>query len=157
MSTSQSRAEQTDIPLVPSEITEVEPEVSPEVQGVAAWAWWIKRVLSFVPFGLITVVALLVAYYYYSEASRLLTNSQATAQEEVAQIVTLVGELIVLPEEEQPTVATVTDPDRLRDQPFFAKAKVGDRVLIYTNARKAILYDPAAHKIVEVAPLNIGQ
>ena len=39
---------------------------------------------------------------------------------------------------------------------FFSKAKVGDKVIIYTNARKAILYDPVAGKIVEVAPVNIG-
>lgn len=116
----------------------------------------IKKAAPFLPFGVITVAALLVAYYYYSEAGRLRENPQIVAQNEVAQVVTRVGELIILPESEQPTVATVTDPERLREQPFFAKAKVGDRVLIYTNARKAILYDPEQHKIIEVAPLNIG-
>lgn len=116
----------------------------------------ISRIKSFLPLGLVTVLALLAASYYYNEASRLRANPQAKAQNEVAQVVARVGELIVLPEGEDPTVATVTDPERLRDQPFFAKAKTGDRVLIYTNARKAILYDPVQHRILEVAPLNIG-
>ena len=83
-------------------------------------------------------------------------NPQQLAQEEATAVVERVGKLIVLPEGEQPTVATVTDPERLRDQPFFAKAKRGDKVLIYTNAKKAILYDPVGNKIVEAAPLNIG-
>ena len=68
-----------------------------------------------------------------------------------------VGKLIVLPEGEQPTVATVSDAESLREQPFFAQAKNGYKVLIYTNARKAILYDPLSNKIVDVAPLNIGE
>ncbi|MEK7084254.1 MAG: hypothetical protein AAB932_03410 [Patescibacteria group bacterium] len=29
------------------------------------------------------------------------------------------------------------------------------KVLIYTNAKKVILYDPVNNKIVEVAPLSI--
>ena len=53
-------------------------------------------------------------------------------------------------------MATVSDLEKLKDQPFFAKAKIGDKVLIYTDAKKAILYDPVNDKIVEVAPINIG-
>ncbi len=75
--------------------------------------------------------------------------------EESVDIITKVGELIVLPEGEEPTIAKVTDPDKLRDQVFFANAKEGDVVLIYTQAQKAYLYDPVAHKLVEVAPLTI--
>ena len=97
------------------------------------------------------------AYYYYLKFNELKANPQKIAESEVAETVKRVGEIMVLPEGEAPTVATVADPARLKDQPFFAKAKIGDKVLIYTNARKAILYDPSANKIVEVAPLNIGQ
>lgn len=48
------------------------------------------------------------------------------------------------------------DPEKLRDQPFFANAQRGDKVLIYANAKKAILYNPPSNKIIEVAPVNIG-
>ena len=83
-------------------------------------------------------------------------NPQAEAQAAAVLVVSRVGQLMVLPENETPTVATVTDPDKLKDQPFFANTKIGDKVLIYPNAKKAILYDPAQGKILEVAPLNIG-
>ncbi len=72
------------------------------------------------------------------------------------KLVLEVGKLIELPIGEDPTVATVTDITKLKDQPFFAKAKNGDKVLIYTNARKAILYDPQAKKVIDIAPINIG-
>ena len=62
---------------------------------------------------------------------------------------------MVLPSEE-PTIATVSNIEALRSQPFFANAKNGDRVLIYVNARKAVLYDPVNNKIVEATPINIG-
>ena len=69
---------------------------------------------------------------------------------------TQVSRLIVLPTGEDPTLATVSNIDVLRSQPFFANSKNGDKVLIYVKARKAILYDEVNNKIVEVAPINIG-
>ena len=105
---------------------------------------------------ILAVVAIGAAVYFYSQLSQLRADPQKIAQEEVKSLVVKVGKLIVLPEGEEPTVATVTDPDLLRDQPFFPNAKTGDKVLIYTNARKAILYNPEENKIIEVAPVSIG-
>ena len=107
-------------------------------------------------FFLIAIGAGVSAYYFYQKWGELRIDPQKLAESEAQEIIKQVGRLIVLPEDETPTVATVTDPERLRDQPFFAKAKAGDKVLIYTKAKKAILYDPTQNKIVEVAPLNIG-
>ena len=96
------------------------------------------------------------AVYFYEQVNTLKANPQAQAQQEVAALVALVGELILLPADETPTVATVNDPTKLQDQVFFANATAGDKVLIYTTAKKAILYNPTTNKIVEVAPINIG-
>jgi hypothetical protein len=49
------------------------------------------------------------------------------------------------------------NPENLKGQSFFADAKVGDKVLIYKNAKKAILYDPIADKIITIAPLIVGE
>jgi hypothetical protein len=96
------------------------------------------------------------AGYFYKQLGEIKKNPNKVAQDQTNAVITAVGRLIVLPTDEQPTLATVADPSKLKDQPFFANAKQGDKVLIYTNARKAILYDPVANKIVEVAPVNIG-
>ena len=95
-------------------------------------------------------------YYHSQKTSTASPNPQASAKQEVKKLVSEIGKLIDLPTGEDPTVATVTDISKLKDQPFFQKAKNGDKVLIYTNARKAILYDADSHKVIDVAPINIG-
>lgn len=83
-------------------------------------------------------------------------NPQRIVQKEIEDTLARVGRLILLPEGETPTLATVTDTEKLKGQAFFVNAKAGDKVIIYTNAKKAILYRPSENKIIEVAPLNIG-
>lgn len=83
-------------------------------------------------------------------------NSKVAAENELNDVVAKVGKLMVLPEGETPTLATVADPEKLKDQKFFSNAQTGDKVLIYTNSQKAILYSPSLNKIVEVAPVNLG-
>lgn len=111
--------------------------------------------------GIIAVVLLLVASvsaagYFYIQLNKAKISSESASVEESASIIAAVGKLMVLPTGEEPTLATVTDPDKLRKQEFFASAQKGDRVLIYTKAKKAILYNPTENKIIEVAPVNIG-
>jgi len=108
---------------------------------------------------LATAISLAGAVYFYARWNSLQNDPQASLQDtvnETNKLVADVGKLLVLPEGETPTIATVSDLEKLKSQPFFANAKNGDKVLIYTNAKKAILYDPVAHKIIEVAPINIG-
>jgi hypothetical protein len=97
------------------------------------------------------------ALYFYKKFTKLKQGPGALSRQETEDLVKRVSKLIILPTDEAPTIATVSDPEQLKDQPFFARAKAGDKVLIYTNAKKAILYDPVANKIVEVAPLNLGE
>lgn len=79
----------------------------------------------------------------------------ATAQPVTTEdMVAKVGKLILLPSGETPTLATVSDLSKLKDQPFFANAKQGDIVLLYATARKAYLYDPIQNMLIEVAPIS---
>ena len=86
------------------------------------------------------------------------TNAAAAAagaqSAKSSDIIAQVGTHIELPQGETPTIATVTDPSKLIDQPFFAKARAGDIVLIYTAAREAYLFDPTQNKLVTVAPIT---
>jgi len=113
-----------------------------------------KFMKYFMPF--ITVVALVLAGLMYAQLMKAKQNPQAQAQKEVRELVAKVSKLVVLPEGENPTIATVSDPEALKDQVFFTNAQKGDKVLIYTNAKKAVLYSVTTNKILDVAPLNIG-
>ncbi|MFA6000305.1 MAG: hypothetical protein WC783_05025 [Candidatus Paceibacterota bacterium] len=115
-----------------------------------------KQKLMTVVLPLVTIVALALAGYFYSQIRSLKQDPQALAQKEVAEMVAKVGKLLVLPVGETPTLATVSDPEALKDQAFFAGAQKGDKVLIYAGAKKAILYSVTLNKVIDVAPLNIG-
>jgi cell division protein FtsB len=89
-----------------------------------------------------------------NEVARL-SNPQEAAKEEVKQLTDKVANLVAVPNE-TPTLATVNDPSKLKDQTFFARAEKGDKVLIFTQAKRAILYRPSTNKVIESAPVNIG-
>jgi len=91
-----------------------------------------------------------------NRANQLSTNPQAAAQAAVQTTVDKVGKLVSLPSNETPTLATVSDISKLKGQTFFANAQNGDKVLIYTQHKLAVLYRPSIDKVINIAPLNIG-
>ena len=107
--------------------------------------------------GVLTLILAGTSGVLYKQVRKLKVNPTEVAQAENKKIIDMVGKLLLLPEGEDPTIATVTDPAKLKaEQAFFAKALDGDKVLIYTRALKAIMYRPSTNKIIEVAPLVIG-
>ncbi|MEK7626515.1 MAG: hypothetical protein AAB423_04185 [Patescibacteria group bacterium] len=121
-----------------------------------------KKKMILIGIGVITlIVVLLIAFFTvrYQNAQKeieRLTNPQEAVKEEKKQLQDKVGKLVALPEGETPTIATVSDVNKLKSQAFFAKAENGDKVLIYTQAKKAVLYRPSINKVIEVAPVNLG-
>lgn len=113
-------------------------------------------------FIILALVGLGAGGYFYWQYQQIKSQEilsqdpQKAADLEKKKLIAEIGKLIELPLGEEPTVATVTDIEKLKDQPFFQKSKNGDKVLIYTNSKKAILFDPISHKVIDVAPINIG-
>ncbi len=122
-----------------------------------------KRMALKLEYLLVIVIALLVCMVGYLYAKNLqaekkvskLSSSQQADKGETERLVKKVGTIVVLPEGENPTVATVVDSAKLKSQAFFIHAEKGDKVLIYTQSKKAYLYRPSTNKLIEVAPLNI--
>jgi len=96
------------------------------------------------------------AGYFYKQYKEIKDNPNKISTDEIKSLTTIISKFMDLPTDETPTLATVTDKEKLKDQDFFKKSENGDKILIYANAKKAILYRPSTQKIIEVAPLLIG-
>ncbi len=115
---------------------------------------------------LIIIVALITAGIYVWYRTEILKNlfgntisidkEMMTGNQNPDSLVEEIGQLMILPNE-KPTIAIVSNLAKLKNQPFFAQAKEGYKLLIFAKARKAILYDPIGKKIVNVSSVNVSK
>jgi hypothetical protein len=109
---------------------------------------------------ILLIVAVLGVYgslHFYGKYQSLKANPNAEAEKETKKLVGVLSTLMELPQNETPTVATISDKEKLKGQAFFDKAENGDILFAYTNSMKAILYRPSVNKIINVAPITINQ
>jgi len=109
--------------------------------------------------GLLFAASLATGGYFYKRAvnaEAIIKDPQKLGKEEAKKVIEEVLKLMELPKDEEPTIATVADAEKLKDQEFFRNSQNGDKVLVYTKARKAILYRSATNKIIDVAPVTLG-
>lgn len=112
-----------------------------------------KAVVLVIILILLLAAASAAAVYFYRQFNLMKTNPNLIAQKETDTIKKDIASIMEVPNEE-PSIATVIDKEKLGDQPFFQNAQNGDRVIIYTNAKEAILFRPSAKKIINVAPIS---
>ncbi len=114
--------------------------------------------------GLMGLVALLisclivVSFGYYKEKTRKLTAQevQEVQDKEIEILLDQVKQHILLPEDQEPSVATIMDAQALKnDSLFFQKAEDGFKVIIYSD--RAILFDPTKNIIINVGPVQLQQ
>lgn len=103
---------------------------------------------------IVATVSLLFGFYFYYKLHNIEKNSRINNQQEASDVMNKVSRLYLIPEDEDPTIATVSDPSILKNQSFFTLAEKGDKVIIFTRSGKAILYRPSIDKIIETAPIK---
>lgn len=118
--------------------------------------WNIKRILILV-LCLIAIAGAGGTYFFYAKYNAIKANPNLEAQRETNALVSAVGKLMELPKNETPTVATIEDKEKLKDQPFFKMTENGDKLIAYNTTMTAILYRPSINKIINVAPITINQ
>jgi hypothetical protein len=76
-------------------------------------------------------------------------------KDESKRVITEVGRIYNLPDE-TPTVATVKDINKLKDQAFFKDAQNGDSLLIFSVTKQALLYREKTNQLINVGPITIS-
>lgn len=113
------------------------------------------KLLPFVVLSIAVVLVVTSVYFYtkYSTTQSLL-KSFGSEQDKVGGVVAKVSKHFDLPQDDQVTLATVSDITKLKNQSFFAKAQNNDKVLIYPKSSLAILYREKIDRIINVGPIN---
>jgi hypothetical protein len=120
-----------------------------------------SRAPLYIVLGLVLVVALVGSFVMFGASQSLNFSNTATTTtsithttNEAGDLVQEVGKIVLLPNGEVPTIATIVDPSKYSGQAFFKNAKTGDKVLIYVEAKKAYLYRPSQNLLIEAAPIT---
>lgn len=118
---------------------------------------WKKIVFAAFLIGVLAVVAAGAFYYFgiYQKEQELKNNPTLASDRENQKVIAAVGKLIKLPNE-TPSVATVSDITKLRDQTLFHNAQNGDKVLIFDKAKRAIVYRPSENLIIEIGNVVVA-
>lgn len=125
-----------------------------------ARSWWRTIVVAFLFLVLFAGLAGL-GYLYWQTRQQLAYLSSPEGQEELArreaeEVLARLGELVVLPDEQDPIIATITDQEVLAaESVFYADAVNGDRLIIFPQAQRAYIYSPTRHRVVNIGPLAI--
>jgi hypothetical protein len=117
-----------------------------------------KNMILVIALGVVVAILAIAVVYFYLQYQKIKKNPNIVAKQETDQLVEQVSKLIDLPKDETPTVATILDKEKLKDQPFFANAQNGDKILIYTKAKKAITAKRTAKTeddLLELADLEV--
>lgn len=104
------------------------------------------------------------AFYQYQHSQQQiaklssLEGQQELQKTEVESLKKSLSKHMLLPSDEEPSIATITNIEVLKkDQPFFEKAQNGDKVVVYSNEKKAIIYSPQKDVVVNVGALVVDQ
>src|SRR6266566_1921689 len=63
---------------------------------------------------------------------------------------------VLLPTDETPALATITDPSKLRNNQFLRQGQKGDKVLIFAKWKQAVIYRPSADRVIDIGPVDVA-
>jgi hypothetical protein len=111
-----------------------------------------KKILIKVSIIALILSTLVLAIFF---GFKYLKYSGKLSEWENKKILKQISAKIVLPDE-VPTFATVADKAKLEDQPFFKNSENGDKVLIFTNSGRVVLYRPSIKKIIDISTVTVA-
>lgn len=116
-----------------------------------------RKTLWSIAAGLAVLVLAVTGAFLVTEYQQKKNDPKAQAEATTSRVIEKVSELYFLPKDEKPTVAQIEDKSKLDGQSFFDSAENGDYLLVYTDAKIALLYREGENKLVNVGPVNTDQ
>jgi len=83
------------------------------------------------------------------------SSRDLTDRQKMLDVQSKVSKLIIVPANEEPTLAEVKDANLLKDSFLKQNAQNGDQVLVYAKASKVYVYRPSISKLAAVGPLTV--
>lgn len=102
----------------------------------------------------VTIIALSFGGYFYYKLNKFQNTPKDLKEKEASSLVEMISSHYLFPVNESPTIATVSDPEALKTGSPFIGAMKGDKVFIFSQTGKAILYRPSIDKIVEIVSVK---
>ena len=113
-----------------------------------------KKILLIIAAIVVTLGAIIAGYFIW-QAIGVKNDPDAANKQLAARIVTEVGKLYDVPQNETPDVAKLNSAKQLNGQEFYAKAQDGDYVIIYPTSQIALLYREQTHKLINVDHVSL--
>jgi hypothetical protein len=95
------------------------------------------------------LVLLALSGFLFMQNKKLKSNNN-----EANDLKAKVSKIIDLPSE-TPVIGTVEDKNKFKDQPFFNGVENGDKLLIFPEAKKAVIYREKDNKLINVGPIAV--
>jgi len=89
-------------------------------------------------------------YFYKKSKKPVAEEARPVSEQQLEETLALVSKITLLPQNDEPVLAIVSDPSQLKADAFFIDSKVGDRVLIYPFIGRAFLYRPSTNQIINI-------
>jgi hypothetical protein len=118
-------------------------------------SFWRKRWVQIVIVGVVALALGWLIYGYVTTKMELAKLNKNPGGSDVQQLVGDISKHMQLPDE-SPTLATVNDVGKLKNQEFFKNAQNGDKVLIFSKDGRALLYRTSTKKVIEYSKVDLN-
>lgn len=115
------------------------------------WQQGPKTIIIVLAAGALLVAAGFFAWQSFLKPKDQIAENQATLQRVKAQA----GAIFMLPEGD-PVLIQIQDKQKLSGQPFYEKAEDGDYVLVYENAKYAIIFREKTKQVINANTIALG-
>lgn len=107
---------------------------------------------------LIAIILSLAGFALYTNAQyqALKKNPSVASEDTNKAILSRLGKIMKLPDDETPQIAAVSDKSKLASDVFFKDADNGDYLIVYSKARRIIVFRDSKNQIINQGPFTIN-